>query len=270
MFLKNCKVLELQHIGVNYYILKVENKEAANVSKPGQFFMLQSKAVSSFLRRPISLHYCNQKDGILEFLFEVKGKGTEEFAKLKKDDFINIQGPLGNGFDTEIKNKKIAIIGGGMGTAPLKLLAEKLSLQNHVTLFLGIRSSDYSGVVTSFKTVFPSENILISSDNGSIGFKGNSVELLKETLKTSSFDKVFACGPEKMLEALHKITAEQNILLDISLEERMACGVKACVGCSIKTLNGMKKICFDGPVFNADHILESYPQNNGEVKFCCN
>lgn len=270
MFLKNCKVLDLQHIGVNYYILKVENREAAAASKPGQFFMLQTKAVSSFLRRPISLHYCNKEEGILEFLFEVKGKGTEEFARLVKNDVLNIQGPLGNGFNTEIKNQKIAIIGGGMGTAPLKYLSEQLALENDVTLFLGLRSSDYSEVIESFKTAIPADKILVASDNGTLGFKGNSVQLLNETLKTQNFDKVFACGPEKMLEALHKITSEKNILLDISLEERMACGVKACVGCSIKTLQGMKKICYDGPVFNADHILEAHPKNNGEITFCCN
>ena len=270
MFLKNCKVLDLQHLGVNYYILRVENKEAAEVSKPGQFFMLKTKAVSSFLRRPISLHYCDKKNGILEFLFEVKGKGTEEFSKLKKDDFLNIQGPLGNGFNTELENQKIAIIGGGMGTAPLKFLAEQLSLKNDVTLFLGIRSSEYSKIINSFKTIISDKNILVSSDNGTIGFKGNSVELFKETLKNKDFDKVFACGPEKMLEVLHKTTSQNNIFLDISLEERMACGVKACVGCSIKTLQGMKKICFDGPVFNADQILESHPKNNDEIKLCCN
>ena len=269
MFLKNCEVISNINVNSNYFILTVENKEAVEKVKAGQFFMLQCKNKTNFLRRPISLHSCNVSAGTLEFLYEIKGKGTIEFSELKIGETINIQGPLGNGFNTEIKNKNLAVVGGGMGMAPLKLLIKNLKENNNVKLFLGVRSKEYENVTKTFENVIEKENIFIASDDGSIGMKGNAVTRFKEELKNNNFDKIYSCGPEKMLEALHEVAITNNILLDISLEERMACGVKACVGCSIKTKEGMKKICYDGPVFPSDKILELHPKEQVEST-CCN
>ncbi len=269
MFLKDCKIISNVNVALNYFILTVENREAVEKVRAGQFFMLKCKNEATFLRRPISLHNCDPLNGTLEFLYEVKGKGTLEFSKLSLDETINIQGPLGNGFNVEEKNKNIAIVGGGMGMAPLKLLIKNLNLNNNVKLFLGVHSKEYINVLKSFETVIEKENIHIASDDGSIGVKGNVVAIFKEELERNKFDKIYSCGPEKMLEALHEVAVNNNILLDISLEERMACGVKACVGCSIKTKEGMKKICYDGPVFSSSKIIELHPKEKVENS-CCN
>lgn len=268
MFLKECEIIKNIRVGSNLFVLTVQNREASVRSKAGQFFMLQCKNKANFLRRPISLYNSDPINGTLEFLYEVKGEGTLEFSKLLTGQTINIQGPLGNGFDTGIENKNIAVIGGGMGIAPLKLLIKQLKETNNIKLFLGVRSKDYNDILKSFESVIKKENIFISSDDGSVGEKGNIVTIFERSIEKYNFDKAYSCGPEKMLNVLHKVTRVNNIKLDISLEERMACGVKACVGCSIKMRDGMKKVCYDGPVFSSEQIIEWQPKEelgNG----CC-
>ena len=207
---------------------------------------------NTFLRRPISLHYID--DDILEFYYQVKGKGTEYLSKLKKDDIISIQGPLGNGFDTEVKNKKILITAGGMGIAPIKLLIEKLINNNSITLIMGGSNESAVKIIKRFDT--SNIDLYITTDDGSVGDKCNAVDKTKELLKEKSFDIIYTCGPTVMMSALIKIANEKNTLCYASLEERMACGVNACLGCCIELKddkNGyvLKKVCYDGPVFDA-------------------
>ena len=132
MFLEDCRVLENIHVGGNYYLMKLKGDKTIDPSCAGQFFMLQCKNGSTLLRRPISLHYINKKERTLEFYYEVKGKGTKEFSCLSEGDTINIQGPLGHGFTTDVEDKTIVVVGGGMGIAPMKLLIESLSEKNNV------------------------------------------------------------------------------------------------------------------------------------------
>ncbi len=249
MFLEDCIISDNIQICSDKYILRVKSKESYKYSKAGQFFMLKS---NTFLRRPISLHYID--DDILEFYYQVKGKGTEYLSKLKKDDIISIQGPLGNGFDTEVKNKKILITAGGMGIAPIKLLIEKLINNNSITLIMGGSNESAIKIIKRFDT--SNIDLYITTDDGSVGDKCNAVDKTKELLKEKSFDIIYTCGPTVMMSALIKIANEKNILCYASLEERMACGVNACLGCCIELKddkNGyaLKKVCYDGPVFDA-------------------
>lgn len=249
MFLEDCIISDNIQICSDKYILRVKSKESYKYSKAGQFFMLKS---NTFLRRPISLHYID--DDILEFYYQVKGKGTEYLSTLKKDDIISIQGPLGNGFDTEVKNKKILITAGGMGIAPIKLLIEKLINNNSITLIMGGSNESAIKIIKRFDT--SNIDLYITTDDGSVGDKCNAVDKTKELLKEKSFDIIYTCGPTVMMSALIKIANEKNILCYASLEERMACGVNACLGCCIELKddkNGyvLKKVCYDGPVFDA-------------------
>jgi len=252
MFLKDVKIIENTQVADNYYLMKVEGNKIAEYSKPGQFFMLQCKDHSRILRRPISLH--NVDDNILEFYYEALGKGTKEFTKLSIGETINIQGPLGNGYDTNIKNKNIVVIGGGMGMAPIKYLIKNLKDNNKITFIGGGRNAEAIKIIEKFN--FKNIKIEIATDDGSIGIKGNTVDLLKKIIKNQSIDIIYTCGPHPMMLAVAKIAQENNIRCQISLEERMACGIKACVGCSILTKNGMKKVCYDGPVFESTDILD--------------
>ncbi|MEG2220119.1 MAG: FAD-binding oxidoreductase, partial [Cetobacterium sp.] len=126
MFLEDCKILENYQVSENYYLMKIESNKASQHSKAGQFFMLKVKNEIRILRRPISLHFVDKDKNILEFYYEVKGGGTKEFSSLEAGEVINIQGPLGKGFKTDVSGKKCVVIGGGMGIAPTKLLINDL------------------------------------------------------------------------------------------------------------------------------------------------
>mgnify|MGYP001159218826 CR=1 FL=1 len=252
MFLEDVKIIENIQIANNYYLMKVNGDKMAKYSKPGQFFMLQCKDHSKVLRRPISLH--NVDENILEFYYEALGNGTKEFTKLSIGETINIQGPLGNGYDVDIKNKNIIIVGGGMGMAPLKYLIKNLDESNKVIFIAGGRNAQAIKIIEKFN--FKNIKIEIATDDGSIGIKGNTVDLLKEKIKNKKIDIIYTCGPHPMMLAVAEVAKENNIRCQISLEERMACGIKACVGCSILTKNGMKKVCHDGPVFESTDIID--------------
>lgn len=251
MFLEDCIIIDNIQISDDKYLLRVKSKESYKHSKAGQFFMLKS---STFLRRPISLHYID--NDVLEFYYQVKGEGTQYLSKLKKDDTINIQGPLGNGFDTSIQNKKVLIVAGGMGIAPIKLLIEKLIANNSITLIMGGANESAIKIMQRFNT--DNIELYITTDDGSVGDKCNTVDKTKEILKERSFDIIYTCGPTIMMKGLIKVARENNIQCYASLEERMACGVNACLGCNIEikdenSENGhiLKKVCHDGPVFDS-------------------
>ena len=253
MFLEDCIISDNIRICDDKYLLRLKSKESYKHSKAGQFFMLKS---NTFLRRPISLHYID--NDILEFYYQVKGKGTEYLSKLKKDDILNIQGPLGNGFPIDdVKNKKILITAGGMGIAPMKLLIEKLfnnDSNNSIAMIMGGANESALKIIKRFDT--SNIDLYITTDDGSVGDKCNAVDKTKELLKEKKFDIIYTCGPAVMMSALIKIANEKDIICYASLEERMACGVNACLGCCIELKDDknryvLKKVCYDGPVFDA-------------------
>ncbi len=260
MYLDKAKILENTEIERNRYLLKLEVNKSAALSKAGQFFMLKPKNEAIILRRPISLHASDKDKKILEFYYEIKGKGTLEFSKLKSEEIIDIQGPLGNGFNTDISDKTIVIIGGGMGIAPMKQLIEELKEKNRVIFIAGGRDIKALKILENIN--LNNVELFITTDDGSLGKKGNVVSELNDILKREKIDEIKCCGPQKMMQAVSSIAHKQKINCEISLEERMACGVKACVGCSIKTLEGMKKVCYDGPVFNSEIIVDVAPTEN--------
>lgn len=259
MFLEKGKIIENRFVGDRYYLMKVEAEKSPKFSKAGQFFMLKCKDSIRVLRRPISLHYSNKENNTLEFYYEVKGKGTEEFSQLKVGETIDIQGPLGNGFTTAIDNSTVMVIGGGMGIAPTKYLIEELKKKNRVIFIAGGRDKGALEILANLD--LENVEVHITSDDGSIGRKGNVLSVMDEIIKENKIDLVQTCGPHKMMEAVANKALENKIECEVSLEERMACGVKACVGCSIKTLAGMKKVCHDGPVFDAKIIIDVNPKD---------
>lgn len=266
MFLEDCKVIENREINKGYHLMKVKSKKLSESSNPGQFFMIKMKNEITILRRPISIHSVDKNTGIIEFYYEVKGRGSEELSKLKIDESINIQGPLGNGFTNDYDGKNVLVVGGGMGLAPLKYLIDQLSEKNNIFLIAGGRGKDALDIISNFN--LKGEKLYLTTDDGSIGRKGNVIEVMRNVLDKEKIDVVISCGPYKMMELVTEIAIEKDIFCEISLEERMACGVKACVGCSIKTLDGMKKVCHDGPVFNGKTIVDIIPKES--VPCSCN
>jgi len=225
--------------------LEFENKEV----NPGQFFMVKSLEGSYLLPRPISIYDYDGK--ILKLLYKVVGKGTKIFSKLKTEEKVQVLGPLGNGFPLEDIQGRIAIVGGGIGIAPLNYLVKNLK-GLYIDTYLGFKEEIYS--LDSFEKF--SENLLIATESGSYGEKG----FVTDFVNWENYDTIITCGPEIMMNKIIKTGNEKSIKVYASLERRMACGIGACLGCSVKTKEGIKRASKEGPVFSGEElVIEEQP-----------
>lgn len=210
--------------------------------KPGQFYMMKGwDSLDPFLPRPISI--ADLEAGKITFLYEVRGRGTHIISKLREGDSLSILGPLGNGFNLEEKGK-VAIISGGIGIAPILYLAKELKGQ--VDLYAGFRNKSYF----TDKIEPYVDNLRISTEDGSVGHKGFVTDLFNP----KEYDLVLTCGPTPMMEKIMKM-CKDTVPLHISMESRMACGIGACLGCTVETTRGMERVCKDGPVFKAEEVI---------------
>jgi len=220
--------------------------------KPGQFFNVRiTNKYEPFLRRPFGAHKI-MKNGI-EILYKVVGKATKVLSKKKKGESLDILGPLGNGFTIK-KNETAFLVGGGHGVAPLYALSKKLVDSScEVKAFIGACSKEHVVCDKELKKI--GAKVYVATDDGSKGYKGLVTELLKKNLKDIKRGTIYACGPKPMLKAVAKLSGSYKIPCQLSLEEYMACGVGTCLGCAVKTKEGYKMVCKDGPIFNAKDII---------------
>ncbi|WP_312907761.1 dihydroorotate dehydrogenase electron transfer subunit [Tissierella praeacuta] len=209
---------------------------------PGQFYMIRGwNGLDPFLPRPISI--ADLDNGKIKFLYEVRGRGTHIISRLKKGDRLSVLGSLGNGFNLEVQGK-IALLSGGIGIAPMLYLAKNLS--GEVTIYSGFRNDAY--FLDQIKPYV--KNIFIATEDGSIGHKGFVTELFDP----SKYDLVLTCGPTPMMEVVIKM-CEGQVPVYVSMESRMACGIGACLGCTIETIRGMERVCKEGPVFKGEEVV---------------
>jgi len=214
---------------------------------PGQFHMLKTLAPEPLLARPISIHEVDGDD--LRFLYEVKGAGTQALADLVAGDGLWITGPCGNGFRPGDLLGRVLLVAGGIGIAPFPYLARVLHQAGkaQVTLAAGFRSQPYS--LEDFAPHVP--DIRVASEDGSAGVQGRVPVLFDPR----EFDVVVACGPVPMMRAVQAICDGAGTRCILSMEARMACGVGLCLGCTIRTTTGMRRVCIDGPVFPAEEVI---------------
>ena len=225
--------------------------KAAETAVPGQFISVYTKDSSRLLPRPISICEVDKEEGRLRIVYRVAGKGTDEFSTYESGDSIEVMGPLGNGFPLE--GEKVFLIGGGIGVPPMLELAKQLNCEKQ--MILGYRDENLF-LRDEFEAY---GEVYVATEDGSVGTKGNVIDAIKEHGLTA--DVMYACGPTPMLRALKAYAAEQNIKCYISLEEKMACGIGACLACVCKTKEvdhhsnvHNKRICKDGPVFLAEEV----------------
>jgi len=237
---ENCKIVENTLVLDKIYKLVLE---FVGEVKPGQFFMLKTLDNSFLLPRPISVNDIN--DNTVTFLYRVEGVGTTSISKMRKREEIQVFGPLGNGFDITNLKGKIAIIGGGIGIAPLLYLTKKLG--SNVDVYLGYKEKVF--ISEEFKKY--SNNITIVTEDGSVGNKG----YVMDYVKYEKYDLIITCGPEIMMKKIVEKCKDKKIKCYVSLERRMACGLGACLGCTVETINGNKRACKDGPVFSSEELI---------------
>ena len=253
MFIEDCIVKSNERIVDGIYKMELVNEKITKESKAGQFLQIKvNKFDTPLLRRPISINEIKIDESKIVIYYKVVGKGTKIMADIKTGEVINVIGPLGTGFDMGMKNKNIAVVGGGIGLAPLIELCKNLYKDNNVFTYLGFYDIPY--LVEEFRKY--GNKVEISTVTGTAGKKGFVTGGLEKALLDNKIDIIYACGPNAMLKEVKNIAGSLNIKCQLSLEERMACGVGACLGCSIETTDGeMKKICYDGPVFWSNEVI---------------
>ncbi|MDU7965366.1 MAG: dihydroorotate dehydrogenase electron transfer subunit [Paeniclostridium sordellii] len=225
------KILENRYVGEDMYFMKVKGNFKA---KMGQFYMLRAWDTYPLLSRPISVHDIDEEG--ISFLYKVVGEGTKIFSNLKSNDSIKLEGPYGNGY--EKVEGKVALVGGGIGVAPLYLVAKNIK---NCDAYLGYRKEAI--LEEEFKEVCNEVNIAL----------GNT--FVTDILDVEKYDYILTCGPTPMMEKLVKMTEGTNTKIMVSLENHMACGVGACLVCTCKTKSGNKKTCKDGPVFWGEDVI---------------
>lgn len=253
-FKEQAIIIRQEEIADDIYSMWLRTEEIAAHAKAGQFVSVYCNEGSRLLPRPISICEIDREKGTLRIVYRVVGKGTEEFSKAEAGDSFEILGPLGNGFPIEeAKGKKVLMIGGGIGVPPMLQTAKEI--EGEAIIVSGYRNQDLflKEELESAGTLF------IATEDGSVGTKGNVVDAIRENQIEA--DMMFACGPKPMLRALKNYALEKGIPCWISMEEKMACGVGACLACVCQSKDvdshshvHNKRICKDGPVFLSTEV----------------
>ncbi len=249
-------VVSQEQIASDVYSMWIQTEQIAEEAKPGQFISLYCADKSRLLPRPISLCEIDRESGRLRIVYRVVGKGTDEFSRLRAGDTVEILGPLGNGFPLEeARGKRVLLMGGGIGIPPMLETAKQLDAEKMIVsgyrdeLFL---TEDFAEAGELYLAVeHPGEGVICTEGNVLDAVRENELEA----------DVIFACGPTPMLRAIKSYALEKEIPCWISMEEKMACGIGACLACvcQSKEIDGHshvhnKRICKDGPVFLSTEV----------------
>lgn len=255
---EKCKLVKKEFLKEDICKMTILAPEIAKTAKPGQFLEIRVvDNIEPLLRRPISIYNADENKGEVEFIFQLKGKGTNLLANREEGELLDIMGPLGYGTFKFEGYKNIAIIGGGIGIFPLHELSKRAKNAGvNSKIYIGFRNKELVILEEEFKKV--SNELILATDDGSYAKNGFAINFLKEDVKQNKPDCIYACGPLPMLKAVQAFAKEENIPCQISLEERMACGIGVCLGCAVKYVGSdnveYKHVCKNGPVFKATDV----------------
>ena len=244
-------IKEMQQVNANCVLLVMTSETPFPDVRPGQFAELRiDKTPTVMLRRPISVHSFDAVKNEIGFLVQIVGDGTKWLGSLKVGDKVNTLLPLGNGFTMpSTPGKKYLLVGGGVGSAPLYYLAEELKKGGHeFTILIGARSAKDLYLREAYEAL---GRVEYTTEDGSLGEKGF---VTNHSLLAEKYDYIYTCGPKPMMMAVARYARENNIACEVSLENKMACGLGACLCCVEDTKEGHKCVCTDGPVFSIDEL----------------
>ena len=248
-----CPIVKKEQLNKTTFSFTVASKTAVQSMKPGQFanILVQGKT----LRRPISICGFSRDKGLIRFVFEIRGEGTAIMSQMREGQSMDILAPLGNGFTIDPREKAV-FVGGGIGVPPL--LGASAPYGANATVLLGFRSKDAVILADEFKANRAA--VRIATDDGSLGHHGFVTQLLAQRLDESPCDAIYACGPKPMLRLTAAEAEKRGVRCMVSLEERMGCGIGACLVCACKTSadDGSEKylhVCKNGPVFDSREVI---------------
>ena len=244
-------VKEVEQVNANCVLLVMKSETPFPDVRPGQFAELRiDQTPTVVLRRPISVHSFDAEKNEIGFLVQVVGDGTKWLGSLKAGDKVNTLLPLGNGFTMPAEpGKKYLLVGGGVGSAPLYYLAEELKRGGHeFTILIGARSAKDLYCREAYEAL---GRVEYTTEDGSLGEKGY---VTNHSLLAEKYDYIYTCGPKPMMMAVARYARENSIACEVSLENKMACGLGACLCCVEDTKEGHKCVCTDGPVFSIDEL----------------
>ena len=260
------KILSRKEVAPNIFLIKLSTPSVTQEALPGQFIHIKCSTDNyPLLRRPLSIHRIDKEKGEIYILFQVVGEGTKLLAQKEVGDNLDILGPIGNGFNIYPESKKIMIIGGGIGVAPLLALCEESTREGkEVRVLIGALKKELVIGEENFRK--SGAKVDVATDDGSYKYKGLVTDLLEGSIREGWLaDQIFACGPKLMLRKIVDISLDSHINCQVSLEERMACGIGACLGCvcKIKTKDKkedkvkyeFKRVCIDGPIFEGSEVV---------------
>ena len=246
------KILANEAINANVKRMVIEAPQIAEAAQPGQFVHVKKPDSVNFLRRPFSIADADRENGTITLIYRIVGKGTAEYAAMKVGEAFSILGPIGNGF--ALKDGRPLLVGGGVGIAPLIYLSRQLKDKKPILLIGGKNKDEvfWEKYLQEF-----ADKIYITTDDGSVGFKGFTVQLLPQILAENNIEHIYTCGPNIMMEGVAKLAHEQDIDCQVSLEKRMACGIGVCLGCTFedKLTGKRRKVCTEGPVFASKEVF---------------
>ncbi|MFC2001307.1 dihydroorotate dehydrogenase electron transfer subunit [Chloroflexota bacterium] len=248
MKLSLANVISNREVMPGAYLTWLESPQIAATARPGQFIMARC-GEETLLRRPLSIHRVD--GGKFALLFTLVGKGTRWLSQRQTGDTVDIFGPLGNGFAIDSTTHNLLLVAGGIGIAPIRFLADEAVRQGEkVTVLMGASTASYLYPKHSLP---PETELIIATEDGTAGKKGMITDRLPDF--TPWADQIFTCGPMPMYQTMAQMSELNNKHVQISLEMRMGCGLGVCYGCTVKTKNGLKQVCQDGPVFDLEDIL---------------
>ena len=260
------KILSRKEVAPGIFLIKLSAPSVAQEALPGQFIHIKCSIDNyPLLRRPISIHRIDKEKGEIYILFQIVGEGTKLLSQRLIGDDLDIIGPIGNGFNIYPESRKILIIGGGIGVAPLLALCEESIRQgSEVRVLIGAQKKELVIGEENFRK--SGAKVDVVTNDGSYKYKGLVTDLLERIIKEGWLaDQIFACGPKLKLKKVVEVSLEAHIDCQVSLEERMACGIGACLGCvcKIKTRDKkedkvkyeFKRVCVDGPIFEGSEVV---------------
>jgi dihydroorotate dehydrogenase electron transfer subunit len=254
------EVLGQEELAPGFSRLCFFSREIAEAAVPGQFLHVKvAPGLDPLLRRPLSVHAVDRRTGEVALLYRLAGRGTELLARKKKGDSLDVLGPLGRGFALPGPGRRAAVVAGGIGVAPLFFLLQRLAgAGNPADVLLGARSSKMLILEKEIRAL--GFFVRTATDDGSAGYRGAVTDLLAELLAQGGTEMVYACGPVAMLAATARLLEKHGVKGQVSLEERMGCGVGACFSCACRVREGdgresYRRVCCEGPVFWAGEVV---------------